>query len=403
MPTFTYDTAPVKSFQVRETDEKGNVKLMEVNDRLVEPTDRFWTSLCSNFSGAGMSKKLFNLFSHEEVFGRLSQRFEDSLGLTIAEYDDGASAKLLAVRKANKPIAKYDDVINVLNKYDGEGIKYQDGGGSSNCGIVQSWHTPPRMENFELGGDKFIPKFVCETPIDGFGKPLIYLSMLRQVCTNGMIGYSRAFRSELSLGKNDEVMFSLERALDSYSNEEGYMALRQRMETAQNSWASISECHRIAKTLSRMAGHFQKKNGGSPAIEELSRLRVKGWDGAEEGGDLMGMRLQKAFSQVTGDLCHIYGLVQLDSLSRKKMATLPTRATVYDLMNFATEVATHYADETAGRAIQADIGSLLGDGEYDLENSCDECATFADWQIATDDEQDAFRAIQEEQHGDLLD
>lgn len=398
MPQFSYNNARVDEFKVRATDSDGNVTLMQVGDRCVQPTDRFWTSLCSSFSTVGLSKKLFKMFTHEEVFTRLRQTQSDPLRVTFAEYDEGKTVKMLAVTKPDKPVARYDDVINILNKYDGEKVQYQDGGTSGTSGIVQSWHTPPRMDNFEIGGDKFIPKYVMETPIDGFGKPLIYLSMLRQVCTNGMVGYSRAFRSELSLGKNEEVTHSLERALDSFSNEEGYMALRDRIEAARGSWASIAEAGNIGKTLSRLSGHFVDK-GSSSMLNTIGN--IKGWDGAGTA-DHLTIKIQKAFASQIGDLCQIYGIVHLDALSRRRMASMPCKATVYELMNFATEVATHYCDETGARALQADMGTLLGNGEYDLEGTREECPTFADWMVASDTEQEQFRTSQVEAHGEDL-
>lgn len=400
MPTFAYDTAPVKEFKVIETNDKGNVTAMEINGRKVQPTERFWTSLCATFSTVGLSKKLFGMFSHEEVFNRLSERFSDNLRYTVSEYDGGGKGydRLLAATKPDKPLAKYDSVMNMLEKYEAQDVSYSDGNSSGSCGIVQSWHVPCRMENIQIGGDNFIPKFVMETPIDGFGSPLIYLSMLREICTNGMVGYSRAFRSELALGKGEDVMFSLERALDSYSNEEGYMALRSRLESATNSWASINEASKIAKALTGIG--FKQKGDGSDEIERLAATRLPGGDGGSME-DSLSFKIQKAFTGVTGDLCHVYGLVHLDALSRKKMAALPTRATVYDLMNFGTEVATHYCGSDGARKLQAVVGGLLGDGEYDLEGSKLEMKSFADWHIATSDEAKSFRQNREQIHKDL--
>src|SRR4051794_19079015 len=79
---------------------------------------------------------------------------------------------------------------------------------------------------------------------------------------------------------------------------------------------------------------------------------------------------------MTGDMSRLYGLANLDALSVKRQRTLPTKAKVYDLLNFASEIATHHADEYGARSSQAWLGSLVS-GEYDLENSCD---TFDDFQ-----------------------
>ena len=39
----------------------------------------------------------------------------------------------------------------------------------------------------------------------------------------------------------------------------------------------------------------------------------------------------------------LYGLANLDTLSPKRQRTLPVDCKVYDLLNFATEIATHHA------------------------------------------------------------
>ncbi len=390
--TFAYKSSPLTEFKVTETDNKGNVKAMNVDGVNVQPTQRFWTSLCSANSTLGLSTKLFKLFNHAEVFERLTQKSgRTNVNYTLATGDKGT--KLLAAIKPTKPVAKYDDVMGMLNKYNGQDIKYEDNKGS-NTGIVQSWHTPPRMEAFKVAGDVFMPKYIMETPIDGFGKPLIYLSMIRQVCTNGAIAYAKAFRSELSIGRgaNDNVMHSLERALDSYSNEEGYMALKARLESATKSWASISEVNNVFKNLSKMNSYYVKKDTVSAEIERrgtyTGEMPIMGGDGAATADMLngIGFKIQKAFSSMTGDLCHIYGLAHLDALTRKKMASLPTRASVYDVINFCTEVATHYSDANGARKMQAIVGGMLGGSEYDLENSMDEMPDFADWQIANGNE-----------------
>ena len=85
--------------------------------------------------------------------------------------------------------------------------------------------------------------------------------------------------------------------------------------------------------------------------------------------------LMAAFHRMAGDLTGIYGLANLDALSAKRQRTLPTACRVYDLLNFASELATHHAGPAGGRRLQGYIGEQVS-GEYDLENTADQ---FADW------------------------
>ena len=74
---------------------------------------------------------------------------------------------------------------------------------------------------------------------------------------------------------------------------------------------------------------------------------------------------------MSGDLSGIYGLANLDALTVKRQRTLPAACRVYDLLNFASEVATHHATEIGHRAVQAFLGDLIS-GEYDLEGTVDQ-------------------------------
>ena len=266
-------------------------------------------------------------------------------------------ARLLAVTNPAAALMPYDDLMDLLGRYGGGEVKYADG-------VVSSRHAPRCGGTFQVGGDGFQNKFVLDTPIDGFGRPSVYLSLLRLVCSNGAVGYSPTFRSELSVGKGDDgVLFALTRVLDGFNNEDGYAALRQRFESATRSWASVNEVNRLYKVLSRL--HNLGAVGAAP-------LPAAGGDGAEEAA---GSPLFDAFHRMTGDLQRIYGMANLDALSVKRQRTLPAACKVYDLLNFSSEVATHHADAIGGRMMQAYLGDLIS-GEYDLEGTVDQ---FGDW------------------------
>lgn len=123
----------------------------------------------------------------------------------------------------------------------------------------------------------------------------------------------------------------------------------------------------------------------------LSRRRI-GWDGAAAGDSGIASLLDSgrslhgnpeetgspviaAFHRMTGDISQTYGLANIEALSAKRQRSLPVGCKVYDLLDFASELATHHADEQGARASQAWLGTLLS-GEYDLENSFDEFQDF---------------------------
>src|SRR5439155_8882106 len=129
-------------------------------------------------------------------------------------------------------------------------VRRYTGGGSPtfHAGILTSTHVPRSGEHaFRIGPDQFQNRFIMEVPVDGFGQPRIFLSLLREVCTNGAVGYSRAFRSDVRVG--DDAGHTLERAMAQFDHDEGFAALRQRFASAQDSWASLHETIRLQKVL----------------------------------------------------------------------------------------------------------------------------------------------------------
>jgi hypothetical protein len=354
---FEYGSARIKDLSVKTAvDKHGKTEVCEVvlDGRPLQPTNRFWNSLHLRF---GFTGNIFRYFSHEEVFKRISEVSPNDSFRWCVE-NNTKDSRLLAVTGAGAPLVRHDELVGLLKQYGAEEIKYSNG-------FVRSKHAPRVGGTFQVGGDSFQNKFVIDTPIDGYGRPAVYLSLLRLICSNGAVGFSPAFRSELNPGKGDDgATFALLRVLEGFNNEDGYAAMRQRFESATMSWASVGEVSRLYKVLGRLHGRGEVK-GARPVI---------GGDGASEIP--RGSRLFSAFHNMTGDLSHIYGLANLDGLSAKRQRTLPAACKVYDLLNFASEVATHHALPAGERALQAYIGDLIS-GEYDLEGTVEH---FDDWQ-----------------------
>lgn len=340
---FEYGYARVRDFRVEaERDLKSgrvHVKGLELHGEQMTPTKRFWKSMFMRF---GFSESVFRYFDHAEVFQRISEKAPTDTVRFCIERGGTRGPRLLSVSNPKRPVITHEEVQGFLEGYGGKDIQYSEG-------MVKSTHRPRSGDcDFEIGGDRFKHRFVMETPIDGFSQPRIYLSFLRMLCSNGAIGYSRAFRSDISLGK--DMGHCIRRALESYDNGEGYAGLRQRFASAQTSWASLNECNKLYKLIFKWD-------------------RAKGFDRPNVLGD---------FHRLTGQMNQLYGLTNLDALSEKRLRVLPAKCRVYDLVNFASEVATHHADETASRNLQAYIGSLISD-EYDMEGTAVDAPEFADF------------------------
>lgn len=367
---FEYGTTRVRDLDVqtvRNARGQNVVKEVLIEGEPVKPSKRFWTSLHMRF---GLNEGVFRYFSHAEVFQRISEVAPNDQIRWCVERAEYGVATLLAVNNPHSALIRHDDLMALLTRYGAEEVTYSNG-------IVRSTHSPRHGGTFAVAGDDFQNKYVIDTPIDGFGRPSIYLSLLRMVCTNGAVGYGKAFRSELNVGRADDgVQFALLRVLDGFNNEEGFAAFRQRFEAAARSWASVHEVTHLYKALIRM--HHQ---GGLP---EQRSIRPLGGDGAEALPEMYkGSPILRSFHQMTGDLTQIYGLANLDALSAKRQRTLPAACKVYELLNFASEVATHHASPAGNRTLQAFIGELVS-AEYDLEGTVDQFSSWRDFFVANE-------------------
>jgi hypothetical protein len=210
-------------------------------------------------------------------------------------------------------------------------------------GVVTSTHRLDEAK-WQVGRDAFTSTFTLETPVDGVGLPSAYLSVIRMVCTNGMIAYTPSFRTDIPLGKDvlDGAEVPLGRAMDCFSDEEGYAAFRERLEMARKSEASVYEVRMLCRALSRDIDPA-KGMGGQRILDRLWKL--------------------------TGDLAVKYGVASDEAISRKKQSMLPMDCTVYDLLTFATEVTTHHGSKLQDNTRTITwVGQTLAN-EFDLESS----------------------------------
>jgi hypothetical protein len=379
--TFEYKYLSVSDLKVETaTNQKTGKKVVKhilVEEEQIDSSDRFWNSL---FARYGFNNAFFKYFSHAEVFDRISDTESNDRMRLCIERAAGKSPRLLAVSNPTKPVITFTDLHGILSDAVSQNVSYSNG-------VVESFHLP-RIGSapFSIAGDDYQNRFVLSCPIDGYGAPNVYLSLLRQICDNGMIGYSKAFRSSISLGKGgDDTIPAISRMLDTFGNEEGYAALRERVEAAQKSWASIHEAWSLQSLLWRYYTRKEVDHLKPEALVETTSVSqyfrngkdIVAYIGNEE---MLGNPIFRAYEAMTGSLLREYGIANMDAFSQKRQRTMPAKCTVYDLMNFATEVATHHAEPVAARALQGWLGECLSN-EYDMEGTRDRFTEFKDFHI----------------------
>jgi len=354
--TAEYQVHSIRSLSAEShTDPKSgkkSIKSVMVDGRPVTTSDRFWNSL---FARYGFGKNVFNYFEPEEVFNRIAtKRADDNLRFCFYTQGGAPQSTLLAVSNPTKPVLEYSRVRDLLAEYepldkgqDDDGVRYANG-------ILRASFNPRGEAPFEVGGDAFQARFDTLIPIDGYGSPEVALGCLRLVCTNGMVAFGKVFSNKIPGGTDqDGGINRIVQTIEGYGNDEGFDALRRRLGSATESYASVAECSTMSKAVMRALGSTGRD-------KEVTK------------------ELIDRFDRIAGNPTMMYGLVSATSVGRKRLATLPSRATVYDLINFGTEVATHHVpNETQARGIFGIVGSMVS-GEFDLEGSARDGRDFID-------------------------
>lgn len=321
---------------------KKTIESITLDGMPVATTQRFWTSLYSRY---GFGKNIFNYFDPKEVFDRIAdRRADDSVRFCLHALPGARMHSLLAVSSPTKPVLEYSQIRELLSSYDPLTPSGDDGVTYSN-GILRADYAPRGESEFEIVGDKFQPRFSTMIPIDGYGAPETVLGCLRLVCINGMVAIAKMFSNKIPGGSDaNGCIERITQVIESYGNDEGYDAFRRRMVAGSESYASVAECINVSQMI--------------------------GTAMASSGADLKVTReLLDTFDQLAGSPSQFYGLMSENSVGRKRLASLPTKATAYDLINFATEAATHHVkNELQTRIVYGNIGNMLAK-EYDLEGS----------------------------------
>ena len=292
-------------------------------DRTYDTSARFITSFARKLK---FSNNIFNYFTAEEVFDRVQQKNPDAAFKVTFDRQDG---EILGVVDENKKLLPADIACNVFASDPRvQKIQYSKG----------VWEAEFALdEAFSVRNDSdYTRKIWVHYPVDGVSMPCVYLSVLRQVCSNGMVAQVAGFRTEIEI--NDESGTQLSRLLRSYNNENGFMALESRLQTAQDTMASVNELLKF---------------------ENLLATQISDQASASQ--------LQTRLEEMAGDPCSRYETTSLSNIAPKKRALLPVGCSVNDLFNFCSELTTHHENIISRvDAFNATLGGMLAQ-EFDLE------------------------------------
>ncbi|MBP5182788.1 MAG: hypothetical protein J6331_07155 [Lentisphaeria bacterium] len=292
-------------------------------DRDYDTSERFVTSFARKLK---FSANIFNYFSAEEVFSRVQERNPDTAFKVTFDRRDG---EVLGVVDENKKILPAEIACNVFAADPRIlSIRYSKG----------VWEAEFLLnETFTIRNDsEYARKILVHYPVDGVSMPCVYLCVLRQVCSNGAVAMVPGFRTDIEI--NDESGTHLSRLLRSYNNENGFMALESRLQTAQDTLASVNELMKIENLI---------------AAQVTDQASVS--------------QLTTRLEEMAGDPCARYETTSLSNIAAKKRPLIPVDCSVNDLFNFCSELTTHHDNILAKvDAFNGALGSMLAQ-EFDLE------------------------------------
>jgi hypothetical protein len=330
----------VHSTAGKRRNEIDVVQRIEVDSLEMQPTARFWRSFFQLYQ---VSESVFRYFGYREVFERIASRVTNDVIRYACEQPARGAAppQLLAISSPRRPVIERDQLDELTGPYRTHAPSYSNG-------VVTTVHRPRNgRQPIAVGADEFSQMFYLETPIDGYGNPRVFLAVERLICSNGIVARTASFASEIRCGKEPE--HALRQTLEGFENGSGYAALRERIAAAQTSWASLREYKLLYRTLSSLTD----SNRLNHSADVLDRLY-----------------------QMAGRPNEEYGLANVDAISVKKQRVLPVKCRTYDLLNFASEEATHRATPWAQAQLNDYVGRLVSD-EFDLEGTA-ESTDFAD-------------------------
>ncbi len=333
LETINFNIADVR---VSKGESKGKY-LLHLDGQDIKATSRFQSSLLGLI---GQGSSIFNLFEFDEVVDRFVNKnaTRSDVKMTI----DRTNNTALGMVNRDKAMVDSGLLLDILHEVQGNDLAF-----AYEEGKVLSRHAPnsdfERLPQF-FGGEEHQMKFFLDCPVDGYGAPSIYLGLIRAICTNGLVAMTAEFRKSLNLPDPKKVSKIgpggiLRRNLENFSiGEHAATGIGGRLEKAIATPVSVREFrnfHRVANQV------FAGDSGGT------------------------GSRVRLELERMSGHVADSLGITTLSAYDDKPSARVPIDYSVYDVLNMATELATHFPAPEA-YSLHGFVGRMLTE-QFDIE------------------------------------
>ena len=299
---------------------KNAIQGVKIGNEAYFTSRRFLRTLMSIF---GFSENLFQYFSPEELIGRILERRKDTEIRICIDRKTRLMQGIIRPEQSGLPLGIVCRTLVEDKRF--SKMEYDPGSAS-----IEAQLKLPDMWN--IPSDSRYGTFLnIRYSVDEVSTPMISLGIVRQVCTNGMVARRRCFETALIVEKNHGT--HLRQLLSSFNNRNGFDALRERLQIAQETKASVNEYMAAVGVVQRCIDHPE------PVINRMDCLA--------------GMPEE------------VYGHSRLDTIRARYRKELPVAASVMDLINILTELSTHYQVKNKD-SIHTFITGMLA-SEFDLE------------------------------------
>ena len=314
---------PRQMVEMLDSDET-RIKGLVIGQTTYKLSDRFYKTLASEL---GIPYGVFGFFTPLEVMTRAAEK-EPQLPLRVTvDTARGQALGLTQDKGLPMPVKYIENVLHGDRRL--REMEYCNGQLNAILDLDDPWNVP--------NDGTYHVRVRCRVPVDGVGMPDMSLATWRQICSNGAVAESPMFRTKMEIKDNSGDHFR--RLLASFSNPSGVEMLQERMCSAAGTKASVGEVVLLDGLIRRSVANTRNQ-----------------------------MLLRERLNEIADNPCVRYGVTDLANIGLKKRPLLPVGCSVADLLNFASELATHHADLLKPEStLHTFAGTVLSKG-FDLED-----------------------------------
>jgi hypothetical protein len=314
---------PRQMVEALDSDEE-KIKGLVLGQTTYKLSDRFYKTLAGEL---GIPFGVFGFFSPLEVMTRAAEKEPDlPLRVTVDTARDQALG-LTRDKGLPMPVKFIEGVLHEDRRL--QEVEYGNGMLSAMLDLDDPWNVP--------NDSTYHVRVRCRVPVDGVGMPDMSLATWRQVCSNGAVAEAPLFRTKMEIKDNSGEHFR--RLLASFSNPSGIEMLQERMCTAAGTKASVGEVVLLEGLIRRSVANTRNQ-----------------------------MLLRERLNEIAENPCVRYGVTDLTNIGQKKRPLLPVGCSVADLLNFASELASHHAELLKPESTLHSFAGTVLSKDFDLED-----------------------------------